>query len=255
MNKNLISLQTIVRKEVVRFIRIWSQTLLPPAITMTLYFIIFGKLIGSQIHSIHDYSYMEYIVPGLVMMSIMTNAYANTSSSFFGSKFNRSIEEMLVSSMPSIVILLGFMVGGVLRGLVVGVVVVLVSLFFTHLKIQHPGLVFMIALLAAMVFSLGGLINGIFAKKFDDVSFIPTFVLTPLTYLGGVFYSIKQLPEFWQNISLLNPVLSIVDTFRFGILGTSDLNIYYGLSLVVSLFFVLFFWCWWLLSRGAGVRT
>lgn len=254
-SKTYIALYTILRKEIVRFLRIWSQTLLPPVITMTLYFIIFGKLIGSQINKIEGYSYMQYIVPGLVMMSIMTNAFANTAGSFFGAKFSKSIEEMLVSSMPSYTILLGYMLGGALRGLAVGVLVTLVSLFFTRIHIQHFGIVIIMAILSALIFSLGGLINGIFAKTFDDISFIPTFVLTPLTYLGGVFYSIKQLPPAWQTISAFNPILNIVDSFRFGMLGISDLNIYVGFSLVGILFVGLFIWCLILLQKGVGLRT
>lgn len=253
--KTLVALQTILRKEIVRFLRIWSQTLLPPVITMTLYFIIFGKLIGSQINKIDGYSYMQYIVPGLVMMSIMTNAFANTAGSFFGAKFSKSIEEMLVSSMPSYTILLGYMFGGALRGLGVGILVTIVSLFFTKIHIQHIGVVIVMAVLSALIFSLGGLINGIFAKTFDDISFIPTFVLTPLTYLGGVFYSIKQLPPTWQTISAFNPILNIVDTFRFGMLGVSDLNIYVGFGLVFALFIGLFVWCLILLQKGTGLRS
>jgi ABC-2 type transport system permease protein len=253
--KNWISLQTILTKEVTRFMRIWTQTLLPPAITMTLYFLIFGKLIGSQIKHIDGYSYMQYIVPGLTMMSIMTNAYANTSSSFFGAKFSRSIEEMLVSSMPSYIILLGYMIGGALRGLLVGFVVILVSLLFTHLHIHNAFIVISMAFLSSMLFSLGGLINAIFAKKFDDVSFIPTFVLTPLTYLGGVFYSIEQLPSFWRHVSIFNPILNVVDTFKYGMLGVSDISVYFGFSLVCTLFIVLFVWSLWLLKKGVGLRT
>lgn len=253
--KTYIALQTIMRKEITRFLRIWTQTLLPPVITMSLYFIIFGKLIGSQIHDIDGYSYIQYIVPGLTMMAIMTNAYSNTSSSFFGSKFAKSIEEMLVSSMPSYVILLGYMFGGAIRGLAVGVIVVLISLFFTKIHIQHLGVVIATAILSALLFSLGGLINGIFAKKFDDVAFIPTFVLTPLTYLGGVFYSLKQLPPAWQTISSFNPIFNVVDTFRYGMLGVSDLNIYYGFSLVLGLFIVLLVWCLYLLEKGVGLRS
>lgn len=254
-NQIFIALQTIVNKEVIRFMRIWTQTLLPPAITMALYFIIFGKLIGSQIHSIGDYTYMQYIVPGLVMMSIMTNAYANTSASFFGAKFTKAIEEILVAPVPNYVILLGFTLGGTLRGLLVGVIVTLISLFFTHLHIYNWWVVISMAVLASMLFSLGGLINGIFAKKFDDVSFIPTFVLTPLTYLGGVFYSIKQLPPFWKSISIFNPILNIVDTFRFGILGVSDVSVLFGFSLVCILFFLMVFWSLILLQKGTGLRT
>jgi ABC-2 type transport system permease protein len=253
--KNRIALQTILRKEIVRFMRIWSQTLLPPAITITLYFIIFGKLIGPQLHPIHGFSYMQYIVPGLTMMAIMTNAYANTSSSFFGTKFSKSVEDMLVSSMSSYIILLGYLFGGVLRGLLVGMVVLLIACLFTHLHIYHKGIVVAMAILAAMLFSLGGFINGIFAKRFDDVAFIPTFVLTPLTYLGGVFYSIKQLPPVWQKISLLNPILNIVDTFRYGMLGTSDINVYYGFCLVGFLFIILFGWCLVLLRKGVGLSS
>jgi len=255
MTKNGIALYTILRKEIVRFIRIWSQTLLPPAITATLYFMIFGKLIGSHLSNIHGFSYMEYIVPGLAMMSIMTNAYANTSTSFFGSKFSKSIEEMLVSSMPSYIILLGYMVGGTLRGIVVGIIVILVALLFVPVHIHSIMIVIVMTILAAMLFSLGGLINGIFAKRFDDVAFIPTFILTPLTYLGGVFFSITQLPAAWQKIALLNPILNIVDTFRFGILGISDVNIYYGFSLICFLFITLFVWCLVLLQKGVGLRS
>ncbi|OGT57420.1 MAG: ABC transporter permease [Gammaproteobacteria bacterium RIFCSPHIGHO2_12_FULL_43_28] len=250
----MIALQTILFREVNRFSRIWSQTLLPPAITMSLYFIIFGKFIGSQIHNIHGFAYIQYIVPGLVMMSIMTNAYANTASSFFLTKFNKSIEEMLVSPMPSLTILLGFMLGGTLRGILVGIIVIFVSLFFTHIPITHFFVVCGMGILAAMVFSLGGLINAIYAKRFDDISFIPTFVLTPLTYLGGVFYSVDQLPATWRSLSMVNPILDIVDTFRYGMLGISDLSVYTGFLLVGALFIILFFWAWRLLHRGVGIK-
>lgn len=251
----LVALQTLLRKETWRFLRIWSQTLLPPAITMSLYFLIFGKFIGSQIQHIQGFSYIQYIVPGLVMMSIMTNAYANTASSFFITKFNKSIEEMMVSPMPNLVILLGFTLGGAVRGLLVGIIIMLIALLFTHVPLYHPGIILSMAILAAMVFSLGGLINGIFAKRFDDISFIPTFILTPLTYLGGVFFSLDQLPPFWRSVSIFNPILNMVDTFRYGILGVSDLNIYYGFGLVMLLFTLMFFWAWLLLYRGVGVKV
>jgi ABC-2 type transport system permease protein len=250
-----IAFYTLVHKEIVRFLRIWTQTLLPSAITTTLYFIIFGKLIGSQLKDIQGVSYMQYLVPGLTMLAIMTNAYANTSSSFFSAKFSRSIEEILVSSMPSYVILLGYTAGGALRGLLVGIIVIFISLFFTHLPIHHIGLVIIISILSAILFSLGGLINGILAKKFDDVSFVPTFILTPLTYLGGIFYSLHQLPYVWQKISLLNPVFIIVDAFKYSILGTSDLNIYLGFSLIFGLCIVLTVWSLVLLHRGTGLRS
>lgn len=252
---NMIALKTLTMREINRFSRIWTQTLLPPAITMALYFIIFGKFIGSQIRQVDGFFYIQYIVPGLVMMSIMTNAYANTSSSFFLTKFNKSIEEMLVSPMSSFITLLGFMLGGTIRGVLVGSVVILVSLLFTHINVQHPFIVILMAILAAMVFSLGGLINAIYAKRFDDISFIPTFVLTPLTYLGGVFYSIKQLPPTWQLLSKLNPVLGIVDTFRYGMLGVSDLNIYFGFALISTLFSAMFIWAWILLQKGIGIKV
>jgi ABC-2 type transport system permease protein len=252
---NLIALQTIVIREVMRFMRIWSQTLVPPAITMSLYFIIFGKFIGSQIQHIQGYTYIQYIVPGLVMMSVMTNAYANTAASFFLTKFNKSIEEIIVSPMPSLIILIGFTISGTLRGILVGIIVMIIAFCFTHVPVFHPFIVFSMAILSAMVFSLGGLINAIFAKRFDDISFIPTFVLTPLTYLGGVFYSLNQLPPLWQKISIFNPILEMVDTFRYGLLNINDVNIYFGFGLVIVLFLSLFGWSWWLLQRGTGIKV
>ncbi len=251
----LIALQTIVKREVNRFMRIWSQTLIPPAITMSLYFLIFGKFIGSQLHEIQGFQYIQFIVPGLVMMSVMTNAYMNTSSSFFLTKFNKSIEEMLVSPMYNVTILIGFTVGGALRGILVGAIVLLIAFLFTHIPIHHPFIILTMAVMGAMLFSIGGLINAIYAKRFDDISFIPTFVLTPLTYLGGVFYSINQLPPFWRSVSLFNPVLAIVDTFRYGMLGISDVNIYFGFALVTILFVAMFFWAWILLQRGTGIKV
>lgn len=252
---NMVALRTLCQKEISRFMRIWTQTLIPPAITMSLYFIIFGKFIGSQLRTIDGYAYIQYIVPGLVMMSIMTNAYANTASSFYITKFNKSIEEMLVSPMPTWALLIGYVLGGTARGIAVGIIVTAIALFFTHVPIHNMFVVCSMAILAAMVFSLGGLINAIFAKKFDDISFIPTFVLTPLTYLGGVFFSLKQLPPVWYKVAMFNPILDMVDSFRFGILGTSDLSVYTGFSLVTSLFLLLFFWAWYLLSRGTGIKV
>jgi ABC-2 type transport system permease protein len=252
---SLVALQTLLWKEILRFMRIWTQTLLPPAITMSLYFLIFGKFIGSQIRQIDGYAYIQYIVPGLVMMSIMTNAYANTAGSFFLTKFNKSIEEMLVSPMSNFIILLGFMLGGTLRGILVGIIVMIVSLLFTRIPIHHPGIVILMAVLSAAVFSLGGLINGIYAKRFDDISFIPIFVLTPLTYLGGVFYSIQQLPPLWRSLSMFNPILDMVDTFRYGLLDVSDLNIYLGITLVSILFMMMFVWAWLLLLKGVGIKV
>jgi ABC-2 type transport system permease protein len=253
---NLVALHTIVRREIVRIMRIWTQTLIPPAITMTLYFVIFGKLIGSRIGSIEGgYSYMQYIVPGLVMMSIITNSYGNISSSFFGAKFSRAVEEMLVSPMPNWVILTGYVTGAVVRGLVVGVLVLLIALFFTSLHVVHPLITFFSVLLGATIFSLAGFVNAVYAKKFDDIALVPTFVLTPLTYLGGVFYSVNMLGEPWQAISRANPILYMVNAFRFGVLGISDVNV--GVAFVVMLAFVvaLSIVALQLLKRGVGLRS
>ncbi len=249
-----VSLQTILRKEISRFLRIWSQTLLPSVITMVLYFIIFGEIIGSRIQSVGDFSYIQFIAPGLIMMAIITNAYSNVVSSFFGMKFQRSIEEILVSPTPSWVIIVGFTLGGVARGLLVGLLVTLVALFFTHLTVYSIVFVFIFVLLTAIVFSLAGMLNGIFAKKFDDVSIVPTFVLTPLTYLGGIFYSISALGEPWQTISKFNPILYMVNGFRYGILGYSDINVYIGITILVLFSVILFIVNLVLINRGVGLR-
>ena len=214
-----IAFKTIVIKEVLRFGRIWVQTILPPVITTVLYFVIFGNLIGSQIGDVDGLTYMEYIVPGLIMMAVITNSYANTVSSFFGAKFHRHIEEMMVSPVPNYLIVAGFAAGGVARGMAVGLAVSLVSLFFAGLNVHNILVVVSIAVLTSVLFALGGLINAVFARTFDHISIVPTFVLTPLTYLGGVFYSINMLSEFWQGVSLLNPILYMVNGFRYGILG------------------------------------
>ncbi len=234
--------------------RIWMQTILPAAVTMTLYFIIFGKLIGSQIGAIGDFSYMQYIVPGLIMMAIITNAYSNVVSSFFSSKFQRHIEEMLVSPLPNYLILLGFVGGGAARGMIVGLVVTLVSQFFADLYIHNIFVIVTVTTLTAILFSLGGFVNGIYAKSFDDISIVPTFVLTPLTYLGGVFYSIDMLPVFWRGLSHLNPILYMVNAFRYGILGVSDVNIYAAFAIILLFITALFAFSLWLLNKGIGIR-
>ena len=251
---NLVAMHTIVRKEMIRVLRIWVQTIVPPAITMTLYFIIFGNLIGRRIGTMDGFDYMQYNAPGLIMMSVITNSYGNVVSSFFGAKFGRHIEEMIVSPMSNATIIIGHVVGGVLRGLLVGLLVTVVALFFTRLEVQHPLVTISIVLLSSTVFALAGLINAIFARKFDDISIVPTFVLTPLTYLGGVFYSISLLPEFWQNVSRANPILYMVNAFRYGILGTSDIGI--GTAYAILFVFVigLFTVCLTLLNRGVGIR-
>lgn len=253
--ENSIALYTIVNKEVVRFIRIWSQTLLPSVISMALYFLIFGNLIGSRIGEIDGYRYIDYIVPGLIMMAIITNSYANVVSSFFSSKFQRNIEEMLVSPMPTSVILWGFIMGGTVRGVLVGILVTIVSLFFTKLQIQYIGLTIIIGICTAILFSLAGLLNGIFAKKFDDINIVPTFVLTPLTYLGGVFYSVNLLPYFWKDITFANPVFYMINAFRYGMLGFSDVGIDVAVWVIAGLIVVMYCLCFWLLEKGIGIRT
>lgn len=250
-----IAFQTILIKEVLRFMRIWVQTILPPAITTSLYFVIFGNLIGSQIEDMEGFSYMEYIVPGLILMAVLTNSYANVVSSFYGAKFQHNIEEMIISPTPNYIVLLGFIGGGIVRGLIVGAVVTLVSLFFTDLNIQHFGLSILVVFLTAFLFATAGLINGIYANNFDHISIIPTFVLTPLTYLGGVFYTIKLLPEFWQTVSLINPVLYMVNAFRHGILGVSDIDVYRGIFIIIIFCIGLFLWALSLMHRGVGIRS
>ncbi|MDZ7736553.1 MAG: ABC transporter permease [Gammaproteobacteria bacterium] len=245
----------MVVKEVGRFMRIWIQTLLPPAISMTLYFIIFGNLIGSRIGEMGGFSYMQYIAPGIIMMSIINNSYANVVSSFFGAKFQKHIEEMLVSPIPNYLILAGYITGGVTRGLLVGLIVSIVALFFTDLHVYSYTLMIGVVLLTSVLFSLGGMINGIFAKKFDDISIIPTFILTPFTYLGGVFYSIDLLPEFWQKVSLFNPILYMVNAFRYGMLGVSDINAFYALGIICIFVIGLSLFCLYLLNRGIGVKS
>lgn len=255
MKSNLISLLSISRKEVVRIFRIWIQTLVPPVITASLYFLIFGGFIGSQIREMNGHSYMAFIAPGLIMMSIITNSYSNSVSSFYSSKFQRNIEELLVSPTPNWVIILGYVSGGMARGMSVGVLVSVVSLIFVRLPLHNIPVIILFALLTSFVFSLAGIINGIFAKKFDDVSIIPTFIITPLTYLGGVFYSISLLPEFWQNVSAINPIIYMVDGFRYGFLGSSDINILSGLGILILFAIVLFTTSLYLLRKGVGIRS
>ncbi|MCH9005439.1 MAG: ABC transporter permease [Proteobacteria bacterium] len=251
---NLVAVTTIIRKEFIRVLRIWVQTIVPPAITMTLYFIIFGNLIGRRIGTMEGFDYMQYIAPGLIMMSVITNSYGNVVSSFFGAKFIGHVDEMLISPMSNGAIIIGHVAGGVLRGLLVGGLVTVIALFFTRLEVAHPLVMVSIVLLSSIVFSLAGFINAVFAKKFDDISIVPTFVLTPLTYLGGVFYSISMLPEFWQNVSKANPILYMVNAFRYGILGTSDISIMHAYTILVGFIVLLFSACVFLMRRGVGIR-
>jgi ABC-2 type transport system permease protein len=245
---------TIVVREVRRFTRIWAQTLLPPAVTMTLYFIIFGNLIGSRIGQMGGFDYMSFIVPGLIMMAVITSSYANVVSSFFSMKFQRSIEELLVSPVPNWVILAGYVAGGMARGLGIGLIVTLLSLAFTQLSIHNLPMMILTVFLTSALFSLGGFINAMLATKFDDISIVPTFVLTPLTYLGGVFYSIDLLPGFWQGVSMINPILYMVNGFRYGILGVSDVNPCISLGMILVFITVLAFVALKMLDRGKGIR-
>jgi ABC-2 type transport system permease protein len=250
-----VGYKTIVRKEITRILRIWGQTIIPPAITMSLYFIIFGELIGRRIGDMGGFSYMQYLVPGLVIMSVITNSYGNMVSSFFGAKFGKHIEELLVSPLPNWIILSGYVTGAVARGLMVGAVVMAVSLLFTRIHIQDPFIMFTVLLLTAVVFALAGMVNAIFAQKFDDIAIIPTFVLAPLTYLGGVFYTVSLLPEFWRQVSHFNPILYMVNGFRYGMIGVSDVSMTQAYIVMVIAGALLFTWCIWLLNRGTGLRT
>ncbi len=249
-----VAFSTIIKKEVRRFTRIWIQTLIPPAITMTLYFVIFGTLIGSRIGEMGGFDYMSFVVPGLIMMSVINNSYSNVVSSFYSAKFTKCIEELQVSPTPNYIILLGYVCGGSLRGLMVGTIVTGLSLFFTKLEVYNVGITLLVILLTSFAFSLAGMVNAIFSNSFDDISIIPTFVLTPMIYLGGVFYSVNLLPEFWQGVSLLNPILYMVNAFRYGILGISDVNV--GISIAgISVFTVILFTlCLYLLEKSSRLR-
>lgn len=250
-----IGLWTLTVKEVRRFLRIWVQTLVPPAVTMSLYFVIFGSLIGPRIGSMDGFDYIQFMIPGLIMMSVITNSYNNVVSSFYSVKFQKSIEELLISPMPNWTILLGFVLGGVCRGVLIGFIVFGVSLlFYPEFTVANPLLTITVLLLTAILFSLMGFINAVFADSFDDISIIPTFILTPLIYLGGVFYSINILPDIWRSISMANPMLYVVNTFREGMLGVSDVSITFSLSMIVGFILLLSVSCMYLLNKGIGIR-
>ena len=250
-----IAFETIVIKEVRRFTRIWLQTLVPPAITIGLYFVIFGNLVGRRIGEMGGFQYMEFIVPGLIMMAVIQNSYSNVVSSFFSHKFQRSVEELLVSPVPNYVVLAGFVVGGMVRGLLVGAIVTLMALVFVDLQIAYPMVMVSVILMTSVVFSLAGFINAVFANSFDDISIIPTFVLTPLIYLGGVFYSVQLLPGFWQTVSALNPIFYMVNAFRYGFLGSADVDVYWAFLILFVFSIGLTFFCLELLRRGTGLRS
>ena len=254
VNHKRIAFETIVIKEIRRFSRIWVQTLVPPAITIALYFVIFGNLVGRRVGEMGGFQYMEFIVPGLIMMSVIQNSYSNVVSSFFSQKFQRSIEELLVSPVPNYVILTGFIVGGMARGLAVGGIVTTLSLFFADLQIAYPLITVSVILLTSLVFSLAGFINAVYANSFDDISIVPTFVLTPLIYLGGVFYSTQMLSPFWQTVSALNPIFYMVNAFRYGFLGASDVDVIWAFLLLGLFALSLYGGCIWLLRHGTGIR-
>ena len=253
--EQLIALKSILLKEVLRFSRIWVQTILPPMISTALYYVIFGRLIGSQISDVNGFHYMDYIVPGLILMAVITNSYGNVVASFYSAKYQRSIEEMLVSPLPNYLIILGYIGGGVARGIAVGAAVAVVSLFFTTIPVHNIWIALSVLLLTSVLFSLGGLINAIYANSFDDITVIPTFVLAPLTYLGGVFYTVAMLPPFWQSISLVNPILYMVNAFRFGLLGVSDVDVGFAYIAIIGFIAGLSWFAMNLLNRGYGVRS
>jgi len=254
MFKYGIALKSLWIKECIRFLRIWVQTLVPPAITMSLYFVIFGNLIGSRIGDMGGFSYMEFIVPGLIMMSVITNSYSNVASSFYSTKFQKSIEELLVAPVPNYIIVLGYMGGGMTRGMLVGLIVTCVSLLFVDIQIHNIFVIIATVILTSAVFALGGLINAIYANSFDDISIIPTFILTPLTYLGGVFYSITLLPDFWQGVSQVNPIIYMVNAFRYGFLGVSDVDLSVAFGVLFLFITALFTLALTLIKKGVGLR-
>ena len=252
---NSIALKSILTKEIQRFMRIWVQTLVPPAITISLYFVIFGSLIGSRIGEMGGFDYMSFIVPGLIMMSVITNSYSNVASSFFSAKWQRNVEEMLVAPVPNWVIVAGYVGGGMCRGMLVGLIVTLVSLLFVDIQLHNIWVIIATVVLTSATFALGGLINAIFAGSFDDISIIPTFILTPLTYLGGVFYSISLLPDFWQGVSQANPIVYMVNAFRYGFLGISDVSLVTAFAVIIFFIVTLFTIAMTLISKGIGLRS
>lgn len=252
---NSVALRTLLFKEIRRFARIWPQTLLPPAITTSLYFLIFGKLIGERIGTVNGVSYMNYIVPGVILMSVISHSYSNVVSSFYSTKFQRHIEELLVAPVSNWVILAGYIGGGVARGVLVGCVVTVISLMFTKITVVNWWVAVSVFVLTATLFSLAGFINAIFADSFDDIAIIPNFVLTPLSYLGGVFYSVSMLPEIWQKIAMVNPILYMINAFRYGLIGVSDVDVYLAMMMTVSFIVLLIVFCLILLAKGVGIKS
>jgi len=255
LNIQAVAYKTIVRKEVLRFSRIWKQTLIPPVITNILYFIIFGNLIGERIGEIESFSYTDFIFPGLLLMSVITHSYTNTVSSLYISKYHRYIEELLVSPIQNYTILAGFITGGVIRGLSVGVVVILAAQFFVTFTVHNIFLMLVVIFLSSTLFSMCGFLNGLFANDWDDINVIPTFIMTPLTYLGGIFFSISMLPGIWQEIALINPILYLINALRFSMLGITDVSIMIAFSIILLFNIVLASLCLYFLNIGKGLRT
>lgn len=251
----LIAVTTITRNEIFRFLRLWPETLVPSIITSTLYFIIFGQLLGSKLPSVDGINYTQYIAPGLIMMSVINNAYTNVVTSFFLMRFQRSIEEILIAPVSNAMLLISFALGGILRGLLVGSIVTVVTLLFTKLTIHHILITLLIIFLTSALFALAGLTNAIYAKNFDDITIVSTFILTPLTFLGGVFYSIHQLPSVWQNFSKLNPILYLINAFRYGVLGFTDVSISLTFTFITAAVVFLFIFNLYILNKGVGIRT
>jgi ABC-2 type transport system permease protein len=249
-----VALQTISHREIERFLRIWPQTLLPPAITMLLYFLIFGNVIGERIGPLRGFEYASYISPGLIMMSVITNSYASTCFSFYSNKFQRSIEEMLISPVTNHVIIWGYVIGAVARAFATAIIITGISIFFTRLNIYSLTVMLSVVFLSSVIFALAGLINAVYAKSWDGVNIVPAFILVPMTYLGGVFYSIQMLPSFWAHISKYNPILYMVNAYRFGMLGIADVSLWISYVILLSLFAMFYFWIWYLLSRGIGLK-
>ena len=254
-NLYFTALKSLAIKETNRYLRIWVQTLVPPVITTSMYFVIFGNLIGGRIGEMDGFSYMEFIVPGLIMMSVITNSYSNVASSFFSQKFQKNIEELLIAPVPTHVIIWGFVIGGLGRSILVGTLVTVISLFFVPLNVYSWGIVVATLLMTGILFSLAGLLNGVFAQSYDDVSIVPTFVLQPLTYLGGVFYAISMLPPFWQAVSKINPIVYMISGFRYGFLGITDVSIISSMAILIGFIVVLYTICWQLIERGRGLRS
>lgn len=254
-NLYFTALKSLAIKETNRYLRIWVQTLVPPVITTSMYFVIFGNLIGGRIGEMDGFSYMEFIVPGLIMMSVITNSYSNVASSFFSQKFQKNIEELLIAPVPTHVIIWGFVIGGLGRSILVGTLVTVISLFFVPLNVYSWGIVVATLLMTGILFSLAGLLNGVFAQSYDDVSIVPTFVLQPLTYLGGVFYAISMLPPFWQTVSKINPIVYMISGFRYGFLGITDVSIISSMAILIGFIVVLYTICWQLIERGRGLRS